>query len=192
MKCLILYAHPNPKSFNNAILKTIENQLEKNGHQVEIRDLYKIEFDPVLKADDFEKLQQGQVTEDVKIEQDFVAWADLIIVVAPVWWANLPAILKGYIDRVFSHGFAYTFGENGPEGLLPGKQAYLVSTSGAPNEIYSQMGMHDSFTKTIDEGIFSFCGIQVIEHKYFGAVPMVSDEDRKAMLRDIESSIGKI
>ena len=192
MKCLIVYAHPNPQSFNCAIKETIAEQLISNGHDVEIRDLYALGFDPVLKSSDFELIQQGKIAADVEQEQKHIKWAELIIVLAPIWWANLPAIFKGYIDRVFSFGFAYVMEEEGPKGLLPGKKVFIVNTSGAPNDMYEELGMHDSFNKTMDFGIFTFCGMEVIGHKYLGAVPMVSDEDRKQMLEEIKVIVSKI
>ncbi len=189
MKCLIVYAHPNPYSFNHAIKETVEEQLTKNGHEVVIRDLYALNFDPVLKPSDFELIQQGKVAADVEEEQKHVEWAELIIVVTPIWWTNFPAMFKGYIDRVFSFGFAYVMEENGPKGLLPNKKVFLISTSGATNEMYSELGMHDSLKKTMDFGIFNFCEMEVIGHKFFGAVPMVSDEERKKMLEELKGIV---
>lgn len=192
MKCLIVYAHPNPKSFNHAIKETVQEQLVSNGHEVEVRDLYALNFDPVLKTSDFELIQQGKVADDVKKEQEYIDWADLLIVVTPIWWTNFPAIFKGYIDRVFSFGFAYIMEETGPKGLLAGKKAMIINTSGATNELYSELGMHDSLNKTMDFGIFNFCEMEVIGHNFFGAVPMVSDVERKAMLEELKGKINYI
>lgn len=84
--------------------------------------LYELNFNPVLGASDFISFSKGNTPEDIKEEQEHISWADSITFIYPVWWAGLPAILKGYVDRVFSHGFAYAYGENGIEKLLSGKK----------------------------------------------------------------------
>lgn len=106
--------------------------------------------------------------EDIAVEQEQIKWADVIIFVYPVWWTGLPAMLKGYVDRVFSYGFAYQYVEGNPVGLLEVKKALLFSTTGAANEIYEQIGMHNSMKQTTDQGIFGFTGIKVIDHVFFG------------------------
>jgi NAD(P)H dehydrogenase (quinone) len=173
-------------------METLGDELAQKGHAVRVRDLYESGFDPVLKAADFEELAQGRVSADIQPEQDELRWADQLILVFPIWWAGLPAILKGYIDRVFSYGFAYLYTEEGPKGLLNEKKVMIVNTTGASNEQYQQLGMHDSFSKTIDLGIFQFCGMEVNGHHYFGAVPMVSDEERHAMLVQVEQLVATI
>lgn len=102
-RALIIYSHPNPKSFNAAIKQTVEEFLKEKGIEYSIRDLYIIGFNPVLSADDFIALQQGNSLEDVKKEQEFIKNADILILIFPMWWYSFPAILKGYIDGVFSH-----------------------------------------------------------------------------------------
>lgn len=124
MKHVIVYAHPNTESFNHAILETVKKELEEKGHEVRVRDLYELNFNPVLGASDFISFSQGNTPADIKEEQEHISWADSITFIYPVWWAGLPAILKGYVDRVFSHGFAYAYGENGIEKLLSGKKDY--------------------------------------------------------------------
>ena len=187
MKAVILFAHPNPLSFNQAILEATVSILEKKQIDYTVRNLYELSFNPVLKPSDFELLMQSKVATDIIVEQEAIRQADLIIPIFPIWWAGMPAILKGYIDRVFSNGFAYRYTEAGPEGLFENKRAVIINTSGAPNEVYQEMGMHESLAKTIDLGIFQFCGIEVIAHRYFGGVPSVTDEERKQMLEELPS-----
>ncbi|QWR76136.1 NAD(P)H-dependent oxidoreductase [Candidatus Magnetomonas plexicatena] len=185
MKILLVYSHPNPGSFNHAIKETIASELTVCGHDVKVRDLYAIGFDPVLKSTDFLLAQQGKVADDVKLEQDFIVWSDMVVFVHPVWWASMPAILKGYIDRVFTHGFAYAIDENGLRGLLSGKKAIILSTTGADEKTYTDTGMFKSIKLAIDGGIFAFCGFEVIEHKFLTSVPYVSGEERKKMLEQV-------
>jgi NAD(P)H dehydrogenase (quinone) len=140
--CLILYAHPNPASFNHAVLDTVEKALTQLGHDVVARDLYALKFDPVL---------------------------------------------KGYIDRVFSYGFAYSMDNETHtiKGLLAGKKAVIFNTTGGDEAAYTQNGLVEALAKTIDNGIFAFCGIKVEAHKFMFAVPTTTLEQRQAMLAEI-------
>ena len=133
--------------------------------------------------------QSGKVPEDIAVEQEHIKWADVITFVYPVWWASFPAILKGYVDKVFSYGFAYEYVDGSPNGLLKGKKSLLFSTSGTPNEIYSAIGMHNSMKQTVDQGIFNFSGLEEVNHTFFGAVPHVTDEIREGYLKEVSKII---
>lgn len=185
MKYLVVYAHPNPKSFNHAIKEAVVEELSIAGKETSVRDLYALDFNPVLKGEDFIALQKGTVLDDVKEEQKYISSSDIIVFVSPLWWTGLPAILKGYIDRVFSIGFAYAITETGVSGLLKDKKAVMITTTGTPYDIYEASGMFNSIRQTIDGGIFNFCGVEVIEHKYFTAIPYVTGSDRAKMLEDV-------
>lgn len=189
MKHLIIYAHPNPKSFNNAILEVLSKTLKEKGHEVTVRDLYAMDFNPVLGVSDFELLNKNMVADDIKVEQAHVGWADVIIFIYPVWWNSMPAIARGYVDRVFSLGFAYS---KDNKGLLPDKKVLAISTLGAPLDVYEKTGLVSSMQKTIDGSLADFCGMEFVEHKYFGSVPNVSDEDRKNMLEEVKQIAERI
>lgn len=191
MKHVIVYAHPNTESFNHAILETVKSELEEKGHEVRVRDLYELNFNPVLGASDFISFSQGNTPEDIKEEQEHISWADSITFIYPVWWAGLPAILKGYVDRVFSHGFAYAYGENGIEKLLSGKKGLLLSTMGNTKEAYTAGGMFEAMKKTTDVGIFEFTGIETIEHTFYTSVPSVDDSVRKQYLEEVKDVVNR-
>lgn len=192
MRHLVVYSHPNPKSFNCAIKETFKEALENKGHEVRVRDLYALGFDPVLRHSDFEALAKGSVLADVKTEQDHLNWAEMATFIFPIWWTGLPSMMKGYIDRVFSHGFAYVTENGAIKKLLTGKKALIINTTGSPKEIYEATGMYKSLRQTSDEGIFAFCGIEVAGHKFFSGVPFISDVDRKAMLEEVKEIAARI
>ncbi len=192
MNHLIVFAHPNTNSFGKAIVNTIEKASMKKGFETKIKDLYAEGFNPVLSAADFKEFGSGRVPADIKAEQDLVTWAEIISFVYPVWWTGLPAILKGYIDRVYAHGFAYEFTANGARGFLNGKRVRLFSTTGTPDEVYASNGMHASMKQVQDIGIFRFCGMTDVEHFFFGAVPSVDDGTRKKYLAEAEKSINAL
>ncbi|CAG9612550.1 Glutathione-regulated potassium-efflux system ancillary protein KefF [Bacillus rhizoplanae] len=192
MKHLIVYAHPNPQSFNHAILETFQGQLQEKGHEVRVRDLYAINFNPVLAANDFISFSQGNTPADIKAEQEHITWADVITFIYPVWWTGLPAILKGYVERVFSQGFAFTYGPNGVDKFLTGKKGVLLSTMGNSKENYDASGMFEAMKKTTDAGIFDFTGIEAVEHAFYTSVPSVDNETRTQYLEEVKELVNRL
>jgi NAD(P)H dehydrogenase (quinone) len=190
MNCLIIYSHPNPASFNHAIQESLVKSLKENGKNVRTRDLYAMNFDPVLKADDFETFLRGKTPRDIEIEQEHIRWADVLIFIYPIWWAGMPAITRGYVDRVLSKGFAYEETPQGPKGLLQGKKVYIINTMGAPLSVYEEMGIFKAMDTIYDQQLFGFCGFKVLGHKYFGSVQSVSDEERKRMLTEVDGIVA--
>ena len=138
MKVSIILAHPNEKSFNHAIAKTAIEQLELNGHEVFYHDLHRERFDPILPA---EEIPSGAVLPDVIAEHcKEIASVDGIVIVHPNWWGQPPAILKGWIDRVWVNGVAWTL-PDGANRLRPGLRnvrryggAFYRSTRGPREE----------------------------------------------------------
>jgi NAD(P)H dehydrogenase (quinone) len=189
MKVAIIYAHPNPASFNAAIAAVVKEELGKKGAEVKCKDLYSMKWDPALSARDFEGYHKGNVPEDVKTEQADISWADAVIMIAPVWWCSVPAILKGYIDRVFSVGFAYEYTATGPRGKLTGKKALVITTSGADERTARQNGMVDLIKKSFVDSVFGFSGFAGYQYKNLFAVPTASDDQRKAMLAELRQLI---
>ena len=190
MKHLVVYAHPYPESLNHSILETTVNALKKNGHEVVVRDLYALDFQPVLKPEDTAAMKAGKTPNDIKTEQEFISEADVITFIYPIWWTGLPAILKGYVDRVFAFGFAYSAGEEGVIKLLKGKKGLIINTHGTPNEVYDEMGMTAGLKVTSDIGIFDFTGIEPVEHLLFGSIGYLDEEAYKGMLKKVEDTIN--
>jgi NAD(P)H dehydrogenase (quinone) len=187
MKYLIVYAHPNLKSFNHAIREIIEDKLRNDGMKFDVRDLYEINFNPALSGSDFVSFKQGVAPADIKGEQEYVKNADVLIFIYPIWWFGMPAILKGYIDRVFSYGFAYKADEKGLHGLLSDKKIIIFNTTGGSQEDYELRGYKDALKKITEIGTLNVCGLKVILHKYFHAVTSVSNETRAKMLEDLKA-----
>ncbi|HUO76603.1 MAG TPA: NAD(P)H-dependent oxidoreductase [Thermodesulfovibrionales bacterium] len=189
MNYLIIYAHPNPGSFNHAIMEAVTEELRHHGRGVKIRDLYQMEFNSILKSEDFANMQRGSVARDVKEEQELIRSAEVMIFVYPLWWAGMPAMLKGYIDRVLTEGFAYRISDEGIAGLLAGKKVFLFTTMGASMGDYEESGFFKSMGQITDTGVFAFCGCEVLGHKYFPSVPYVTDSDRKKMLEEVRELV---
>lgn len=190
---LIVYCNPNPKSLSSAYRDALVELTEMSANPVNVRDLYNIGFSPVLEMRDFDAVKHGQIPAEVKVEQDYVMWANLITFVYPVWWAGMPALMKGYIDRVFTKGFAYTMDDEGHlKGLLGDKKVVILNNMGFPYAYYEKMGMLDSMKQTTDEGIFKFCGMEVVEHRFFGHLDAASKAEREGHVEVLKMIYDKI
>lgn len=182
MTHLIIYAHPNPESFNQAVLQKVVEA--SAGHDVIIRDLNGENFPPVLRWQECINTFNKEYAKDVQVEQKFWQDANLITFVYPLWWMGFPAILKGYLDRVLTHGFAYQTGKE-TIGLLKGKKIQQFVTMGNTNEKYEQKGFLQSLDHTLGNGLFNFCGIENVQMHFLGGTGMPTI-DYQAVLENIK------
>jgi NAD(P)H dehydrogenase (quinone) len=182
MRTLIVHAHHEPTSFNASLTREGMAALERAGHEVIVSDLYAMGFDPVSDRRNFTSLltpdvlrQQNEeahasstrgFTTDLQSEMDKLAWCDALVLQFPIWWLGMPAILKGWIDRVFAVGQAYGGGRWFDRGVLAGKLAMCSVTVGGPPELYGDEGLYPSIDEIllpIHRGIFGFTGLTVLE-----------------------------
>ena len=189
MNVLIVYAHPNPLSFNQSILRVVDNAFKKKGATVRLKDLYAERFDPVLGEAQLSLQNEGKLPDEIKREQEQITWADTIVVIYPLWWFDRPAILKGWFDRVFTNGFAFNYDGSDVKGLLKDKRALVIVTAGGTKEDFGKNA--DQLTKSTTEGTLAFCGITDIVDSVFYSVPVVDDEARKKMLDEVEALVEK-
>lgn len=164
MKTLIIYAHPETKGHNYAILEETKKWLENNKQDYEVLDLYKMKFDPVLKEEEHYSFGKRDIKKEVKQIQDNISKTKKMIFIFPIWWNNVPAILKGFLDRVFTTRFAFNYKVGPlnmtiPEPLLKGKKAVAIYTSGSPRVIYSLIFGRRGY-KVIAKDSLRFCGIK--------------------------------
>ncbi|MGL4293825.1 MAG: NAD(P)H-dependent oxidoreductase [Bacteroidales bacterium] len=182
MKHLIIYAHPNPDSFNHHILEATVNKLKELGESVEIRDLYQLKFNPCFDLNDIRAIEAGQVLPDVKNEQDFIRHSDKITIIAPIWWGYIPAILKGYFDRVFTQDFAFAQMSSGWKGLLNEKKFGMINTLGMSKEEVIETGGDPGFKQMIDRYLFDYVDSPLCFHQIFYGVDSAGHEKRIEML----------
>jgi NAD(P)H dehydrogenase (quinone) len=162
MKILIITAHPSSLGKTHRIAESYKKNAEKRGHEVEILDLYKTEYQ--LPFYTFENLRETAPHPSVKPLQDKITAAGEIVFVHPIWWGNMPAISKNFIDHVFASRFAFKYDEHGhSHGLLTGKTARVFLTSGAPRPLaFFAYELPISPLKFIwDVFIFKTCGLKV-------------------------------
>ncbi|MEK5105771.1 NAD(P)H-dependent oxidoreductase [Cytobacillus sp. FSL K6-0129] len=189
MKHLIIFAHPHENSLNHSFLDSTTQALDKLGHEYIVRDLYKQNFQPVLTSEDTSRMKEGNTPEDIAVEQKYLIEADNVILIYPIWWTGLPAIIKGYIDRVFAFGFAYVHTEEGTMQLLKGKTGLIINTYGTPHDIYEQMNMNEAMRNTSDIGILDFTGIAPLDHLFFSDIGNLTESAYKKMIKDIEDRV---
>ena len=194
MHVLIVYSHPNPDSFNHALLDLVKAEIKKKKHTVSIRDLYALDFQPTLKMADLAALKEGKPPKDIVAEQKEIDQADMIIVIHPVWWLGIPAILKGWFDRVFSYGYAYCYDDKGIlQSLLAGKKAIVINTTGCPEQTsYIDTGLKEAFMKALDLGIYGFVGMEVVLHRMFFSLPRSTPEERADMMMTLKADLKKL
>lgn len=148
MRVLIVYGHPNPRSFNHAVVEEFSKELADAGHEYEIGDLYAEGFDFLVSLGDLGPFSGQEMPRDVRDQQRKVSAADGIVPVGPIHGWSIRAILKGWIDRVLSHGFAYQLDKNGDvKGLLQHRKALLIVTTGFSQQIFRGSGAEDALEK---------------------------------------------
>lgn len=189
MKVLLVFAHPEPRSLNGALRDVAIAELKAQGHEVRISDLYADGWKSQVDRADFpaqaaaarfrpavvssEAFAGDTLTDDVKGEIEKLLWADVLLLQFPLWWFSMPAILKGWVDRVYAYGFAYGVGEHSDkrwgdrygEGRLAGKRAMLIVTTGGWEEHYSARGINgpiDDLLFPINHGILYYPGYNVL------------------------------
>lgn len=170
MKHAVIVAHPNPKSFTLAVACTYCEAVTARGHTADLRDLYAMDFDPRLKASEIPGAPGFGPADDVKAEREALKDTTVFCFVYPFWINAAPAILKGYIDRVFGFGFAYGPDGDGNQPLLGGRKMISFTSSGAPTEWVHKTGAWHAELALFDNHVASLAGLTILDHRHFGSV----------------------
>jgi putative NADPH-quinone reductase len=192
MNISVILGHPNKGSFNHAIAETAVTVLRENNHQVTFHDLYAEQFDPLLPG---REISRDAVLDPVIQRQCAeIAVADGIIIIHPNWWGQPPAILKGWIDRVFRPGVAYEFlegdsGEGVPRGLLRATAAVVFNTSNTPDDREKTV-FGDPLETIWRNCVFGLCGIQTFYRVTFAVVVTSTASMRKTWLQDVRKTVN--
>lgn len=159
-KLLIIYAHPNHEGSNGFFLKTILEKLEKKGFSdYEIIDLYKINYDPILKSSEVYSMGNKEVSQENLAFQAKIKKSEKLLFIYPTWWQNMPAILKGFVDRVFTSNFAFKYIFGAPFGLLKGKRAAIFTSTGGP-ALYNKLIIRNQAIKLLSKHVLLMAGIR--------------------------------
>lgn len=211
MNALLVLAHPEPQSFNAALFNRAKSTLEAQGYTVATSDLYRMGFNPVsgrrnfsaaldpdflkLQAEEIHAAATGGFAADLDAEMRKVEAADLVILHFPLWWFGMPAILKGWVDRVFASGRFYGSGRMYEQGIHANKRAMLTITTGGPQSLYGPGDWHgdiDAILRPIQRGILQFLGFQTLPPALFFSPARVDDDARIDMLNAYAARLTSI
>ncbi|XP_075334628.1 NAD(P)H dehydrogenase [quinone] 1-like [Odontesthes bonariensis] len=201
-KVLIVYAHQSSGSFNAAAKDAAVKVLTTQGYAVDVSDLYAMNFKATATAEDIKgdvkdaehfrysketqlAWEDGRLSDDITKEQTKLTEADLIIFQFPMYWFSVPGILKGWIDRVLTSGFAFTQDKRYSLGIFKDKKAMLSFTTGSLESMFSPTGINGDMNVTLwplQNGILHYCGFQVLAPQIFWAPSSASPEARTSML----------
>ena len=198
MNFLCVLAHPEPASFTASLARHGMNALEQEGHVAEMADLYTMGFDPVsdrrnfigaANPDRFDQQTEEKAaascsgfSAELRHEINRIQACDVLILQFPIWWLGMPAIMKGWIDRVFAIGITYGGGRWFDRGMMRGKRAMLAVTIGGTEQAYSKDGIYGpaiDILRPINHGILGFCGFDVVEPFLAYAPARRSDQERQ-------------
>ncbi len=214
MKVLLVHAHPEPASFCSALRDTAAEVLAAQGHEVLHSDLYAMGFNPVASGVDFGErkspaylnyaLEQrhavtsGTLAPDIQAEIDKLLACDLLVLSFPIYWMSVPAMLKGWIDRVFVSGIFYGGKRVYGKGGMAGKKALVAATLGGRETMFGPGAFHGPLTgeggmlRPLLQGSLGYVGMQVLEPFIGWHVPYISAEARGAMLEDWRGQLGQL
>ena len=211
MHALLVYAHPEPTSFTGALKDAAVRALHRGGHTVEVSDLYAEGFNPVAGRHDFTTVvdparfhyqsEQGYAhvtggfAADLVREQQRFLKADLVVWLYPLWWGGVPAILKGWFDRVLAYGFAYADGRRYKTGFFPNKRGLLCLSTGGTRERFSADGVYGEIHQVlwpVQRLMVEYMGMTALEPFVAYGAPRVDQAAREAYLRDWEARLSDI
>lgn len=188
-KIAIINAHPNPEAFNASLAAAYKEGAESKGALVREIAIGKLEFDPNLKYGYRRRIDWEP---DLKEAWETILWADHLVWVHPVWWGGLPAVAKGFIDRLFLPGMAFKYKQNSVwwEKLLKGKTARIITTLDQPGWYYWLFFGRPSVNQ-LKKSVLGFCGIQPVNVTYLGIIK-TSDEKRREQWLQKVKQLGRL
>lgn len=210
MKVLVVYWHPEPKSFNGAMFRTACETLARAGHEVKTSDLHEMNFNPVSGRNNFttvndpnyfkQQTEEMHATEmngfsaDIESEIEKLEWCDLLILQFPLWWFGLPAVLKGWVDRVFAMGRTYGGGRIYEDGVYRDKRVLLSLTTGGPEEGYGEGVARGDMTAILlpIHRSMQFVGFDILAPQLVYGPVRLTDEEREQQLATYDERLQNI
>ncbi len=188
MNYLIISCHPYEGSFAAGVAENIKEALQSKGKNVTHIDLIADGFNHVMDKEDLSLWRQGGFKDSlVGKYMDAIKNADILIMPFPIWWGTMPAILKGFIDKVFLPGFTYTHGENGQLiGLMPDKKAVLITTMETPERVFNNY-YGNPIESALIKDTLQTCGIEVEKHFVIDNILSGGKENAEKRMNEIVS-----
>ena len=211
MRALIVFAHPEPASFGAAMRQQAQQALRRSGYEVQVSDLYAMRFDPVsdrrnfrsrldpqrlrLQEEELHAAEVGGFAPELRAEMDKLLACDLLCLVFPIWWLGMPAILKGWVDRVFACGVAYGGGRRFDTGVLRGKRALCIVSVGGPERAYGDAGDYapiETVLYPVHRGVLEFSGFEVLPPFVVYAPSRMTSAQREATLARLHERLSAL
>lgn len=211
MNVLIVHAHPEPQSFTAALRDQAVATLQGQGHQVQVSDLYAMHWNPLASAADFTQrdnpdylvyaleqrlgVKSQTLADDIQQELDKLLWADLLILNFPMYWFSVPAILKGWIDRVLVSGVCYGGKRFYDQGGLAGKRALVTVTLGGREHMFGEGAIHgplEDMLRPLLRGTLAYVGLEVLPPFVAWHVPYISQEAREEFLSSYDTRLQQL
>lgn len=185
MNLLVIYTHPNHQSLSYAFLqRTLQGGGENAAiSDIKVLDLYEEGFDPVLVFNQERRRRDMHKEPSLELYREQLIWADKIVFIYPIWWGRPPAMLLGYIDRMFASGFAYR--EKGgllPEGLLKGKSAVCISVMKGP-AMYPFFWLNNAHKVLMRRALLQFVGVRKVKFFEFGSMESAKGRHQQKLER---------
>jgi len=179
---LIISAHPEYKDLGDELATAYLQAAQTAGHQVTFLELKQLKFDPIL----HHGYKDAQTLEpDLLTAQQAISAADHLVFVYPVWWENMPALLKGFVDRVFLPKFAFRYTGGLPEQLLKGKTARIIATMDGPN-LYDLLILHCASTRVLAQAVLRFCGVSPVRITRVTSIRHMNPKRYQKLISSIE------
>lgn len=170
LRLAVIVAHPRRRSFTVAMAEAFAAAAREAGAGVTLRDLYRLRFDPRLRADEMPDHLGARVRPDVAREREAIAGSDVFAFFYPLWFNATPAMMKGYVDRVFGMDFGYAARRGGNEPLLGGRKMVTFTSSGAPQDWVERSGAWAAMQAHFDAHFAAVTGMEIIGHHNVGGV----------------------
>lgn len=183
-KILVINGHPNKASFNNAIAEAYKKGALSSGAEVKEIVISDLKFNVNLQ---FGYQKRTELEPDLLESWEKIKWADHLVWIHPVWWGGLPAVTKGFIDRLFLPGFTFQYKENSVwwDKLLKGKSARIITTLDQPHWYY-RFAFGRPSVNQLKKSTLQFCGVNPVKVTYVGPIKKSSDTFRQKSLQEIE------
>jgi len=190
VKIYILLGHPDSESFNGRIFQTYLSKALQYGHEVRHQQIGQMKFDPILWKG-YKAIQE--LESDLKTAQENILWCEKWVIIYPIWWGSMPAILKGFFDRTLYSGFAYKYHTTDPfwDKLLKGRSADLITTCDAP-KWWIWWKYRNSDLNSIKRATLEFCGFKPVRVMRIDRLRYKNDLERNKILLKVSKFVTNI
>lgn len=184
---LIIQGHPDRDTYCDALADAYQRQAKKNGHNIQLLTLRDLNFDPNAHPHNADI----PLEEDILTAQEQIIWADHLVLIYPIWWGGMPALVKGFIDRTLTQHFAFEYQTSGfPIPLLKNRSIHIINTTDTPRFVHWLILRADKVQQK--SNIWGFCGVKVTQHQRYGSMFNSTEPKRQKWLEHVKTLAAKV